>query len=88
MDSSVIIPVYNEEKNISILMDKLMTSSGLVGNEWEVIFIDDGSTDGTFLELQRLKEKIPQIKIIPFGIKRGKQQRTAQVFNWLQVMSS
>lgn len=72
MNSSVIIPVYNEEKNISILMDKLMHSSGLVGNEWEVIFIDDGSTDGTFFELQRLKEKIPQIKIIHFGINAGK----------------
>lgn len=72
MDSSVIIPVYNEEKNISILMDKLMHSSGLVGIEWEVIFIDDGSTDGTFFELQRLKEKIPQIKIIHFGINAGK----------------
>lgn len=72
MDSSVIIPVYNEEKNISILIDKLMHSSGLVGNEWEVIFIDDGSTDGTFFELKRLKEKIPQIKIIHFGINAGK----------------
>ena len=72
MNSSVIIPVYNEEKNISILMDKLMHSSGLVGKEWEVIFIDDGSTDGTFFELQRLKEKIPQIKIIHFGINAGK----------------
>ena len=72
MDTSVIIPVYNEEKNISILMDKLMHSSGLVANEWEVIFIDDGSTDGTFSELQRLKEKNPQVKIIHFGINAGK----------------
>jgi glycosyltransferase involved in cell wall biosynthesis len=72
MDSSVIIPVYNEEKNISILMDQLMHSSGLVGNEWEVIFIDDGSIDGTFSELKKIKEKIPQVKIIHFGINAGK----------------
>jgi glycosyltransferase involved in cell wall biosynthesis len=72
MDSSVIIPVYNEEKNISILTDKLIHSLGRMGNEWEVIFIDDGSTDGTFFELKRLKEKIPQIKIIHFGINAGK----------------
>lgn len=57
MDSSVIIPVYNEEKNISILIDKLMHSSGLVGNEWEVIFIDDGSTDGTFFRIKKIKRK-------------------------------
>jgi len=72
MDISVIIPVYNEEKNVSILMDKVIHASGLAGKEWEVIFIDDGSTDGTFLELKRLKEKIPQIKIIHFGINAGK----------------
>ncbi|WAC07168.1 MAG: glycosyltransferase family 2 protein [Thermodesulfobacteriota bacterium] len=72
MDISVVIPVYNEEKNVSILIDKLMSSSGLVGKEWEVILIDDGSIDGTFSELQHLKEKIPQIKIIHFGINAGK----------------
>jgi Glycosyltransferases involved in cell wall biogenesis len=88
MDISVVIPVYNEEKNVSILIDKLMCSSGLVGKEWEVIFIDDGSTDGTFFELQRLKEKIPQIKIIHFGINAGKAAAYSAVFNWLQVMSS
>jgi Glycosyltransferases involved in cell wall biogenesis len=72
MDISVIIPVYNEEKNVSILMDKLIHSSGLVGKEWEVIFIDDGSIDGTFSELKKIKEKIPQVKIIHFGINAGK----------------
>jgi glycosyltransferase involved in cell wall biosynthesis len=72
MDLSVIIPVYNEEKNISILMDKVTHSSGLVGKKWEAIFIDDGSTDGTFFELKKIKEKISQLKIIHFGINAGK----------------
>jgi glycosyltransferase involved in cell wall biosynthesis len=72
MDISVIIPVYNEEKNVSILMDKVIHASGLVGKEWEVIFIDDGSIDGTFSELKKIKEKIPQVKIIHFGINAGK----------------
>jgi len=72
MDISVIIPVYNEEKNVSILMDKVIHASGLVGKEWEVVFIDDGSIDGTFSELKKIKEKIPQVKIIHFGINAGK----------------
>lgn len=72
MDISIIIPVYNEEKNVSLLMDKLLHSSGLVKKTWEVIFVDDGSIDGTFSELQRIKDKIPQIKIIHFGINAGK----------------
>ncbi|HAX98469.1 MAG TPA: glycosyltransferase [Candidatus Atribacteria bacterium] len=72
MDTSIIIPVYNEEKNISILMDKLMQSSGLVGKEWEVIFINDGSKDNTFEVLKSFKPKVPQLKIINFGINAGK----------------
>ena len=72
MELSVIIPVFNEEKNVPILIDKLSNLMALVGKEWEVIFVDDGSTDETFLKLKRLKEKIPQIKIIHFGINAGK----------------
>jgi glycosyltransferase involved in cell wall biosynthesis len=72
MDISVIIPVYNEEKNVPILIDKFLNLSGLVGKEWEVIFVDDGSTDDTFSELKKIREKIPQIKIVHFGINAGK----------------
>ena len=72
MDTSIVVPVCNEEKNVSLLMDKFLNLAALVGKTWEVIFVDDGSTDGTFFELKRLKEKISQIKIIHFGINAGK----------------
>ena len=72
MDLSVIIPVFNETENVPILIDKFLNLPALVGKEWEIIFIDDGSTDGTFFELKKIKEKISQIKIIRFGINAGK----------------
>jgi len=72
MDISVIIPVYNEEKNVTLLMEKLAASLTLGGRTWEVVFIDDGSSDSTFEELKKLKGKSLEIKIIHFGINSGK----------------
>ena len=42
---SVVVPTYNERPNIAALIDSLETA--LIGIEWEAIFVDDGSTDGT-----------------------------------------
>ncbi|MCX8011751.1 MAG: glycosyltransferase family 2 protein [Desulfobacterota bacterium] len=72
MDISVIIPVLNEEKNIPILLEKLVNSLGQLQKKWEVIFVDDGSTDATLFILKKIKEKFSQIKIIKFGINSGK----------------
>jgi glycosyltransferase involved in cell wall biosynthesis len=72
MDISIVIPVFNEEKNISISVETVSKSPALSDKEWELIFIDDGSTDNTFAELQRIKETVPTIKIIRFGINAGK----------------
>ncbi len=44
---SILIPVFNEEENISPLYDRLMTALKKTGRPYEVIFIDDGSSDGT-----------------------------------------
>ena len=59
-DISIVIPVYNEEANISILYSQL--KKALKDYNYEIIFIDDGSTDSTFEILNKLKD----IKIIKF----------------------
>jgi len=47
----VVIPTFNERENISPLLDKL--ARVLEGVQWEVVFVDDDSTDGTVAELER-----------------------------------
>jgi glycosyltransferase involved in cell wall biosynthesis len=42
---SVIIPLYNEAGNVSLLADELATALGTLGQKYEVILINDGSTD-------------------------------------------
>lgn len=72
MNISIIIPVYNEEKNIPLLVEKLIACPALQGRTWEAIFIDDGSSDGTFEALREITQRMPEIKVIRFGINAGK----------------
>jgi len=52
---SVIVTVYNEVENVSELHGRLVSVMQNLGQEYEIIFVDDGSDDGTFEELKRLK---------------------------------
>jgi len=62
MDISVVIPVHNEERNVTLLHNKLVKILNSLKKKYEIIFIDDGSTDNTYNELLRLKK----VKIIKF----------------------
>lgn len=55
MDISIVIPVYNERDNVAILHKKLIEVLSKSKKKWEIIFADDGSRDGTFNELKKLK---------------------------------
>ena len=61
---SIIIPAYNEEGNLIPLFDEIKTIMNNLGQKWEVIFIDDGSTDGTITELESIEKLNPELKII------------------------
>src|SRR5262249_28044664 len=45
---SIVVPVYNEEPSLRDLLDELAQTLDALGEAWEVIVVDDGSTDGTF----------------------------------------
>jgi glycosyltransferase involved in cell wall biosynthesis len=64
---SILIPVYNEEGNLSLLYEKLVAALKKVGRPYEVLFVDDGSSDGTMEILLDLREKNPNVKIISFS---------------------
>src|SRR3989344_2050670 len=51
---SVVIQVYNEEKNVSELHRELVLVLRKIGTPYEIIFVNDGSTDGTLRELKKL----------------------------------
>jgi len=63
---SVIIPVYNEEENIPLLHEQLHRVLAKQHFSYEVIYVDDGSQDDTFGQLQRLTESDTHVRVIRF----------------------
>ena len=59
MKLSIVISVYNEEENVSLLTEQLTAALGDM--DYEIIFVDDGSEDGTLRELKKLKNERLQI---------------------------
>ncbi|HYC79561.1 MAG TPA: glycosyltransferase [Candidatus Binatia bacterium] len=76
---SIIIPTYNERDNLSDLIKRLVRPLNYKRLEYELVFIDDHSTDGTFEYLQELKEILP-IQVYRKIGKRGKAQSLLQGF--------
>ena len=68
---SVVIPIYNEEVTIERLHERLSRVLEPLGKSYEIIYIDDGSTDGTRAILQRLHSKDPNVKVIVFNRNYG-----------------
>jgi glycosyltransferase involved in cell wall biosynthesis len=55
MTLSVVIPVYNEEENIQLLHERLKNALDSLQKEYEIIFVDDGSTDQTLSLLEKIQ---------------------------------
>ena len=58
-DLSLIIPVYNEAQNLPLLYDSIKQVLQPIKQKWEVVFVDDGSTDGSLDVLQAFVKKDP-----------------------------
>ena len=63
---SVIIPVYNEKENITILYNELKSVLSKLNLNYELIFIDDGSRDGSFEVLKEMNLKDKKVRVIKF----------------------
>lgn len=72
MDISVVIPLYNEEESIPELASWIKRVMEENHFSYEIIFVDDGSTDGSFHVIRKLSETDPNIKAIRFSRNYGK----------------
>jgi len=73
VDLSVIIPVYNEEKNIDFLYHRLVTVIASLGISYELVFINDGSRDNTLMFIRQLAMNNDSVKFIDFSRNFGHQ---------------
>ena len=77
---SVVVPVHDEEHSVEPLFGELRAALDPLDTEWEVLFVDDGSTDGTFGALMRLHDREPGVRIVRLRRNFGKASALAAGF--------
>ena len=69
---SVVVPVYNEERSVALLLDEVESALQPLGESWEAVFVDDGSADGSFTALTRLHASRPNVRVVRLRRNFGK----------------
>jgi undecaprenyl-phosphate 4-deoxy-4-formamido-L-arabinose transferase len=63
---SLVVPIYNEEASVDELYRRTIDTLEADGVSFELIFVDDGSSDGTFATLERLHDADPRVRVVRF----------------------
>ena len=74
---TVVIPVYNEEGNLAALTERLRDALKEAGEAYSILFVDDGSRDGTLAELRRFAEADPRVSAVALSRNFGKEAAIA-----------
>jgi glycosyltransferase involved in cell wall biosynthesis len=77
---SVVVPVRNEERSVELLYDEIQAALDPLEREWEAVFVDDGSTDGSFAALTRLHARAANVRIVRLRRNFGKAAALAAGF--------
>ncbi|HPY67412.1 MAG TPA: glycosyltransferase family 2 protein [Bacteroidales bacterium] len=72
MDLSIIIPVYNEEESVTELANWIETVCSKAGLSFEILFIDDGSSDSSWQKIEQITKKNDSVKGVSFRRNYGK----------------
>ena len=63
---SVIVPVYNEEPNLTPLHGEIVAAMNSTGRPYEIVYVDDGSRDGSFEQLKTIASACPAVTLVQF----------------------
>jgi glycosyltransferase involved in cell wall biosynthesis len=77
---SVVVPVHDEERTVALLYDELESALQPLGQPWEAVFVDDGSTDGSYTALTRLHSAQQNVRVIRLRRNFGKAAALAAGF--------
>ena len=73
MKLSLVVPCYNEEKNVSLFYNEVKKDFADVDFDYELVFVNDGSHDATYKELRKLCDGDIPVKIVNFSRNFGKE---------------
>jgi glycosyltransferase involved in cell wall biosynthesis len=80
---SVVIPVLNEEQGLAALIGRLTPALDSLGLAWEVVFVDDGSTDGTLAALRAANARDQRFRAVALSRNFGKEIAIAAGLNYV-----
>jgi glycosyltransferase involved in cell wall biosynthesis len=69
---SVVVPVHEEERTVALLFEELQAALDPLAEPWEAVFVDDGSTDGSFAALTRLHSAHENVRVVRLRRNFGK----------------
>ncbi len=72
VEITALVPVFNEAENLEPLLAKLTTDLAALGKSYEILIVDDGSTDATLSKLHELHRRVPNLHAIVFRRNYGK----------------
>jgi glycosyltransferase involved in cell wall biosynthesis len=80
LDISVVIPMFNEEGSVTLLHAKLVEIMEKISHEFEIIYVDDGSTDNSVKVISDIVEKDPRVLLIELKTNMGKARALSEGF--------
>ncbi|MBE0665803.1 MAG: glycosyltransferase family 2 protein [Candidatus Aminicenantes bacterium] len=80
--ASIVIPVFDEAENVAILHGEIAAAVKDRGEDYEIIFIDDGSSDHSLAELKKIRAGDPRVKIIKFRKNFGQSAAISAGFKY------
>lgn len=84
VEITVIVPIFNEEENIMPLYSELIDALSPLNKRYEVIFIDDGSTDKSFEILSRIQKEDANVRVIQFRRNFGQTAALSAGFHYAE----
>ena len=81
LEISIVIPVYNERENLTLLDEKITKNLQPLKKSYEIILVDDGSVDGSVELIRKLQKENPSLRLIRFGHNHGQTAAFAAGFS-------
>lgn len=81
LELSIVVPIYNEEENVRALHESVSSALSGSGLDYELILVDDGSTDGSYSLLREIAEADKRVKVIRFRRNFGQTAAMAAGFD-------
>jgi glycosyltransferase involved in cell wall biosynthesis len=80
VDVSFVVPVYNEIENVDALVDEINQAGRELKRPYEIVIVDDGSSDGTVMQLRKLSKRNPELRVVCLKRNYGQTAATAAGF--------